>query len=133
VFQLKATDGDKGAPLVTLSLMEGTNRAALRYISGPGQGAHFETAREFTWKPGEWQTVRIRVKTTANGDGLLMASVNGDEFRGVQNVKMFRPDSTDYRPKWGFYRGVTSGMHDDWVEHKDAIARKLSPGDITAK
>jgi hypothetical protein len=130
VFQLKATDGDKGAPLVVLSLLEGTSSAAVRYYSGDGG---FKVAREFAWKPGEWQTVRIRVKTTAKGDGELLASVNGDEFRGVENLPMFRPRSTDYRPKWGFYRGVTPGMHDDWVEHKNATARNLTAGDTSEK
>jgi hypothetical protein len=119
---LKATDGDKGAPLVVMSILSGSNNAAVRYYSGQDG---FKIARQFTWKPGQWQTVRIRVKTTPKAEGELTASIGGDEFKGVSGLPMFRPQSTDYRPKWGFYRGVTPEMHDDWVEHKDATARKL--------
>ena len=122
LFQLKATDGDKGAPLVTLSIMPGTNTAALRYVSGR---SGFKVARQFHWTPGEWQTVRIRVKTSAKPTGALLLSVNGDPFDGVQDLPMFRPQATDYRPKWGLYRGIVPGLHDDWVEHKNAIARRL--------
>jgi hypothetical protein len=122
VFQLKATDGNNGGPLVVLSIMPGENKGALRCMSGKDE---FQVAREFTWKPDEWTKVRIRVKTTEKPEGELTGSINGDEFKGLTNVPMFRPQSTDYRPKWGLYRGIVEGMRDDWVEHKDATARKL--------
>jgi len=123
IFQLKATDGSKGPPLVTLSIMPGTGAGALQFDSGRGG---FRVARAFTWSPGEWETVRIRVKTTTHDDGELMLSVNGDEFQGVKGLPIFRPQSTEYRPKWGLYRGIVAGMHDDWVEHKNAVAHKLA-------
>jgi hypothetical protein len=122
VFQLKATDGNKGGPLVVLSIMPGENKGAVRCMSGEDV---FKVAREFTWKPNEWIKVRIRVKTTEKPEGELTASINGDEFKGLKNVPMFRPQSTEYRPKWGLYRGIVEGMRDDWVEHKDATARNL--------
>ena len=123
VMQVKATDGDKGAPLVTLSLT-GDGKGALQYYSGSDG---FKTAQTFTWKPGEWETVRFRLKTSETGDGALLLSVNGGPFQGVEHVTMFRPQATDYRPKWGLYRGTVKGMTDDWVEHKDQTVRKL-PG-----
>ncbi len=122
VFQLKAVNGDKGAPLVVLSL-SGKNTAQVRYVSGH---RGFTVAREFTFEPGQWETVKIRVKTTTGGDGELTASVNGDAFQGKTGLAMFRPQADEYRPKWGFYRGTVKGMQDDWVEHKDATARKTS-------
>jgi len=121
VMQVKATDGDKGAPLVTLSLT-GNGTGALQYYSGSDG---FKTAQTFSWKPGEWETVRFRLKTSETGDGELLLSVNGGQFQGVEHVKMFRPQATDYRPKWGLYRGTVKGMTDDWVEHKDQTVRKL--------
>jgi len=124
IMQLKATDGNKGLPLVTLSILPGTNSAALQYDSGNDR---FRIARSFTWKPGAWVTVRFRVKTTTTNTGELTLSVNGDEFQGVRNIPLYRPRATDYRPKWGLYRGVAAGMHDDWIEHKNAVARKLAP------
>ena len=127
VFQLKATDGDQGAPLVVLSILGDTGKAAVRYWSGAAKG--FSMVREVAWKPDTWQTIRFRIKCSAGNDGLVLASVDGDEFRGVQGVPVFRPDATDYRPKWGLYRGIDKDqpmpMGDDWVEHKDAASKKL--------
>lgn len=125
VYQLKATDGDNGAPLVVLSILAEKNTAAVRYW--PGNSRNFIVARKFAWKPGEWQTVKIRIKVSKEGKGEVTASVNGDAFQGATNVPVYRPDATDYRPKWGLYRGVTKDMPygDNWVEHKNASARKL--------
>jgi hypothetical protein len=128
VFQLKATDGDNGAPLVVISILDEPGVACLRYWSGDARG--FTVARKFNWKPNTWQTLRIRIKTTADEhakDGLVMVSVDGDEFQGATGIALYRPRATDYRPKWGLYRGVSKDMklHDDWVEHKNANAQKI--------
>jgi hypothetical protein len=127
VFQLKATDGDAGAPLVVLSILGTEGRAAVRFWSGEATG--FSDVRELAWKPDTWQAIRIRIKTSTGSDGEILASVDGDEFQGVKGVPVFRPDATDYRPKWGLYRGIDKDkpmpMGEDWVEHKNASARKL--------
>ncbi|WP_152032884.1 heparin lyase I family protein [Ereboglobus luteus] len=130
VYQLKATDGDKGAPLIVLTVMPNNRTAAVRYVSGKKGG--FTIAREFPWKPGAWQTVSIRIKTSTGNndkkaDGELLISVNGDKYEGKTNIPLYRPDATTYRPKWGLYRGVRANMNigDDWVEHKDITVRKL--------
>ena len=114
---------DKGAPLVTLSLTR-NDQGALQYYSG---NDGFKKAAEFSWKPGEWETIRLRLKTSTAKDGELLLSVNGGAFKGVSGVEMYRPQATDYRPKWGLYRGVVTGMHDDWVEHKEGYARRVGP------
>ena len=123
IFQLKATDGDKAAPLVTLTLRE-NGAGSVGYSSGKTGG--FGIARKFTWKPSEWQTVKIRIKVSTEKEGELSASIDGDEFQGVKGITMFRPQATDYRPKWGLYRGVDKDMNlgDDFIEHKNASARK---------
>ena len=128
VFQVKATDGDNGAPLIVLSVLKGPNRVAVRYCSGKASG--FTVAREFAWQPGDWQTVRIRITTSAAASGAVLVSVNGDEFQGVKGVAIFRPDATGYRPKWGLYRGITTQLPvgESWVEHKDASAQQLGGG-----
>ena len=123
IMQVKATDGDKGAPLVTLSILDDTH-AALRYVSGNGG---FKEAQGFSWKPGEWTTIRFRLTTSNESGGALLLSVNGGPFKGVTGVPMYRPDATEYRPKWGLYRGVVKGMRDDWVEHKEGYARRVGP------
>lgn len=125
VFQLKATNGEDGPPLVTLSILNGTNDCCVHFWSGNSRG--FTVARKFHWTPGVWETVRIRITTSESNTGAVLVSVNGDEFQGVRGVALFRPDATDYRPKWGLYRGTAKNMPfgDDYVEHKDISARKL--------
>jgi len=129
VFQLKAIDGNNGAPLVTLSVLAGTSNACVHYWSGNSRG--FKNVRSFTWSPGVWENVRIRITpSTKNGDandGAIQVSVNGDGFQGVTNVAVYRPDATSYRPKWGLYRGTAKNLPpgDSFVEHKDASAKKI--------
>src|SRR4051812_10484467 len=53
IFQLKATNGDSGAPLITLSI-RGDKATVEANPAGPKI-----IAREFSWKPDTWQTVRI--------------------------------------------------------------------------
>jgi hypothetical protein len=124
VFQLKATDGDDAPPLIVLSLQSGST-AAVRYW--PGTSSGFIVARSFPIAIGDWMTVRIRVKVDTSARGLVLASVNGDPFSGATGVPVFRPASTDYRPKWGSYRGVdgTQPYGDDVVEHMDVSAARL--------
>jgi hypothetical protein len=121
IFQLKAVNGDSGAPLVTLSIHG--DRAAVE--SNPA-GAKI-IAREFSWRPNTWQTVCIRVKTSPNADGEILVSVDGDAFKGRQHVAIARPGASEYRPKWGLYRraGQRMAIGNDYIEHKDVSAQKL--------
>lgn len=129
VFQLKAVDGDNAPPLVALSLLRAEGTAAVRYW--PGGKDAFVLARTFTFKPAEAMDVRIRVTTSsADGaaDGAVLVSIDGDEFRGAENVAVFRPRATSYRAKWGFYRGFSDELPggENWVEHRDVSVEKLS-------
>jgi hypothetical protein len=128
-FQLKATDGDDGAPLVVASIFSGQSNAAVRYW--PGNASNFIVARNFNWAPDTWQNLRVVITTSAAGSatGEVRASIDGDALQGATAVQVYRPDSTDYRPKWGFYRGVSDGLTtigDDYVEHKNVTANKIS-------
>ena len=60
-----------------------------------------------------------------------MASINGDGYSGVSGVPVFRPDATDYRPKWGLYRGINSArfVGTNWVEDRSVTAGSYLPGD----
>ena len=125
IFQLKSTDGDSGAPLVTISIHEGSSRASVQYWVGPAKSS--TTVREFPWQPGVWQTVRIRVKTSVANDGEVLASVDGDEFQGVRGVAVYRTEATGFRPKWGLYRNAAPGLPlgDDFIEHRNISAGKV--------
>jgi hypothetical protein len=125
VFQLKAVNGEDGPPLVTLSILPGTSNCCVHYWSGDARG--FTTVRAFHWSPGVWENVCIRIKTSTANKGEILVSVNGDNFQGVRHVPVFRPDATEYRPKWGLYRGTDKDLPlgESYVEHKEPSARKV--------
>jgi hypothetical protein len=127
-FQLKGVDGDNGAPLITMSADNGGNSGALQYCSGTQSG--FTIARSFTYTPGASMTLKARVKTTTSSSttGSCQLSINGDSLSGKTNIGLYRTSSTEYRPKWGFYRGV--GTNDaintsDYMHHALVSATKL--------
>jgi len=122
IMQIKATDGDKGMPLVTLSLRRG-GVGVLQYASAKDG---FRTAQTFKWSPGKWTRVRFRLNVSREGHGALLLSVDGGAFAGVRDVAIYRPGASDYRPKWGLYRAIVPTLHDDWVEHRDLSVKRLS-------
>lgn len=124
LFQLKATDGDSGLPLVTMSIQGGTESAT---VEANPDGPKI-IARSFAWKPATWQAVRLRIKTSPNPDGELTASIDGDSFRGATGVALSRSHSSGYRPKWGLYRSHRPEMTigHDHVDHKQMAAIHLS-------
>jgi hypothetical protein len=121
LFQLKATNGDSGAPLITLSLHG--DRATVEANSTGGK----IIVREFPWRPAKWQTVKIRVKTSAQADGEVLVSIDGDPLQGKTGVVIARPAADAYRPKWGLYRKavVNAPMGDDFIEHQAITAQKV--------
>jgi hypothetical protein len=135
IFQLKSTDGDSGAPLVTVDPGKGTGASgSVRIWSGPASNS--SSVRSFTWAPNTWQHVVVRITTSssstgATSDGQIVASINGDAFSGVSNLPVYRTSATDYRPKWGFYRGISSDLRigDDYVEHRNVSVEELLLGD----
>jgi len=46
-------------------------------------------------------------------------------------VPAYRTGSTDYRPKWGFYRGIASNLviGDPYIEYRNVSAEELLLGD----
>src|SRR4051794_28664685 len=100
IFQLKATDGDDATPLVVLDPGRGTGSGTVRIWSG--MSANSSSVRSFAWAPNTWEHVVIRITTSSatddsSSDGALVASVNGDAFKGVSGVPVYRAASTDYR------------------------------------
>lgn len=126
VFQLKATDGDNGAPLVTLSLKSG-NKGQVQVWSGTA--ANSTAVRTFTWTADTWIHADIRITTADDNTGSVLASIDGDPFAGLTKAPVFRPDATDYRPKWGLYRGINTSIHvgEDYVEDRNVTAVQVVP------
>jgi autotransporter-associated beta strand protein len=124
VFQLKATDGNSGPPLVTVSLYKNGNAIQGRLLQNSDGTTTTGTPRTFSYTAGEWCHVVVRITTCASTEssGAVLASINGDAFQGITGQPIYLAGSTDYRPKWGLYRGigVDYGVPpgDSWVEHR---------------
>jgi autotransporter-associated beta strand protein len=129
IFQLKSTDGDSGAPLVTLSLNSGGN-GSLRIWSG--SAGNSSTARSFQWTPDTWTHADIIITTSQGNTGSVIASINGDSYSGKTVLPVYRPDATDYRPKWGLYRGINSALYvgTNWVEDMGVTASRIAANEI---
>jgi hypothetical protein len=123
VFQLKAVDGDNAAPLVVDSITSGSG-AAVRYCSGTSSG--FTVAHSYSFSTGSSITSTIRIKVSTSSAGILQSSVNGGSFSGKTGINLYRPSATNYRPKWGSYRGVSSSSPygNDTVEQTAISATK---------
>jgi Polysaccharide lyase len=125
IFQLKATNGDDSPPLVTLSLST-NNTGRLQLWSGTA--ANSTVARTFSYADNVWEHADIIIHAATDNTGFVEASLNGDPFKGLFNLPVYRPDATDYRPKWGFYRGINSNLFvgTNYVEDRNVTAQALS-------
>jgi hypothetical protein len=124
ITQVKAADGDNNAPLVTISLVNGST-AQVDKCSGSEQG--LTAIRQFSWAPATWTTTKIRLKTATDSTGMLKLSVNGDTLQGASGLPMYRPSATSYWPKWGLYRGAdtTQPYSNNYVEHTSLSSNKF--------
>jgi len=123
VFQLKAVDGDNAAPLVVNSITSGSG-AAVRYCSGTQSG--FTIARSYSFSVGSSMTTTTRIRPSTSTTGILQASLNGGSFSGKTSISLYRPSASQYRPKWGSYRGVSSSSPygNDTVEQSSVSSTK---------
>jgi hypothetical protein len=126
VQQVKATDGDNSQGLSATFLSSQTSG---RTAHGAGTG--MTTVRTFNWAAGSWLTVANKIKISSSAgrtDGMYQTSINGDSFHGISNVKMERPSSTTYQPKWGLYRSQGNLNIDrgtgEYVEHTKITSTK---------
>jgi hypothetical protein len=124
IFQLKATNGTTGPPMVTFSINDGTSSAGVKYCSG-GCSSGQTTARGVSWARATWETILIRIHTSTSS-GEVRLSKNGDSMSGKTGTPVYLSGSTDYRPKWGLYRGVNhdSPLTDGYIEHRNVNANK---------
>jgi autotransporter-associated beta strand protein len=127
IFQLKATNGDDGSPLATISLYKSGSgiQGRVDAFSDGSSGSTSETVPvTFSYTAGQWIHFVIRITPCAAGEstGQIQLSVNGGAFTGIANAPVDLTGSTDFRPKFGFYRGIstTNGVPAgiSWVEHR---------------
>ena len=112
IHQIKAGDGDSGAPIITLTPRAGTpNLLQIIATDSQGRGTTFfqtelapfvdvwlEAFEQITYShAGKYSVV---IKTLEGGETLL--SYSND------NIDMWRIGTTFSRPKWGIYRSLNS-------------------------
>lgn len=124
IHQIKAGDGDDGAPIITLTPRAG-NPQKLQVIHSTGSGG---TGGEITSVnlssfKGVWVEVFEKVRYSTSGtyqviikrvsDGATLLSYTNN------NINMWRSGTTFCRPKWGIYRKLVSGMRNEQVRFAD--------------
>lgn len=142
IFQVKAIEGDAGAPLITITPRAGSpEKMQIIHSSGSGSGGlgtvHQVDLAPFkgTWvegyikyKSGEGSagTFEITLKRISDGATLLSYSRTG--------IDMWREGADYNRPKWGVYRGKDDALRDEQVRFADFCVSESSatacPSDI---
>jgi hypothetical protein len=97
----------------------------LELWSGTATGP--SSARTFTYADDVWEHADIIIHTATDNTGYVEVSINGDAFKGLFNLPVYRPDATDYRPKWGFYRGINSNIFvgANYLEDRNVTAAQI--------
>ena len=136
IFQIKAIEGDAGAPLITITPRAG-NPQKMQIIHSAGEGSgslgtvHQVDLAPFkgTWveayvkyksSEGSAGTFEITIKRISDGVTLLSYSRTG--------IDMWRTDADYNRPKWGVYRGKDDVLRDEQVRFADFCISETSEG-----
>lgn len=142
IFQIKAIEGDAGAPLITITPRAG-NPQKLQIIHSTGsesgglgtvtqvdlapfKGTWVEAYVKYKSAEGSGGTFEITLKRLSDGATLLSYSKNG--------LDMWRTGAAYNRPKWGVYRGKDPVLRDEQVRFNDFCVSEssadLCPSDI---
>lgn len=136
IFQIKAIEGDAGAPLITITPRAG-NPQKMQIIHSAGEGSgslgtiHQVDLAPFkgTWveafvtyksSEGSAGTFSITIKRVSDGATLLTHSRTG--------IDMWREGADYNRPKWGVYRGKDPVLRDEQVRFADFCVSESSAG-----
>jgi hypothetical protein len=134
IFQIKAIEGDAGAPLITITPRAGNpQRMQIIHSAGEGSGSlgtvHQVDLAPFkgTWveayvkyksSEGSAGTFEITLKRVSDGTTLLSYSRTG--------IDMWREGADYNRGKWGVYRGKDDVLRDEQVRFADFCISETS-------
>ena len=124
IFQIKAIDGDAGAPLITI-----TPRSSVLQIihsSGSGSGG-LGVVKEVSLSPfkGTWIEAYVKYKSSEGSGGTFEVTLkrmsDGATLLSYSNnsIDMWRSGASYNRGKWGVYRKKNSGLKDEQVRFAD--------------
>ncbi|KAA2244816.1 T9SS type A sorting domain-containing protein [Chitinophaga agrisoli] len=140
IHQIKAGDGDDGAPIITLTPRAGNpQKMQVIHSTGTGGTSGEITSVNLSSFKGVWVEVYEKVKYAVNGsyeivikrvsDGVTLLSYSDN------SINMWRDETTFCRPKWGIYRKLVSGMRDEQVRFADfciAEGNATCPSDVNS-
>jgi hypothetical protein len=127
IFQIKAIDGDAGAPLITITPRAGNpQKIQIIHSSGEGSGS-LGTVKEADLAPfkGNWVEAYVKYKSSDGSagtfeitlkrvsDGALLLSYTNN------SLDMWRTGADYNRGKWGVYRGKDDVLRDEQVRFND--------------
>jgi hypothetical protein len=127
IFQIKAIDGDAGAPLMTITPRAGNpQKIQIIHSSGEGSGS-LGTVKEADLAPfkGNWVEAYVKYKSSDGSAGTFEITLtrvsDGAVLLSYSNnsLDMWREGASYNRPKWGVYRGKDDVLRDEQVLFND--------------
>lgn len=127
IFQIKAIEGDAGAPLITITPRAGTpQKMQIIHSSGEGSGS-LGTVKEVDLAPfkGNWVEAYVKYKSSDGSGGTLELTLtrvsDGQVLLSYTNnsLDMWRTGASYNRGKWGVYRGKDDVLRDEQVRFND--------------
>jgi hypothetical protein len=112
IHQIKAGDGDDGAPIITLTPRKGTPDKMQVIHTGSASATSLGTVLQVPLAPFKGQWVRAEehiIYQTAGSYSLSIHRLSDDSVLlqySNNNIDMWRNGTTFVRPKWGIYRSL---------------------------
>jgi hypothetical protein len=127
IFQIKAIDGDDGAPLITITPRAGNpQKMQIIHSSGEGSGS-LGTVKEADLAPfkGTWVEAYVKYKSSDGSGGTIELTLRRVSDGAVlltytnNSLDMWRTGASYNRGKWGVYRGKDAVLRDEQVRFND--------------
>jgi hypothetical protein len=127
IFQIKAINGDDGAPLMTITPRAGNpQKIQIIHSSGEGSGS-LGTVKEADLAPfkGNWVEAYVKYKSSDGSAGTFEITLTRISDGAVllsytnNSLDMWREGASYNRPKWGVYRGKDDVLRDEQVRFND--------------
>ncbi|UUZ85346.1 polysaccharide lyase [Paenibacillus sp. P26] len=112
IFQLKAQDGDDGAPILTFTVEDGYLKFRHSPIGDTMDQVETLAQTAFSNIDGQWVEATVKVQNTDSGTlNMTLKKLDGTTLMSYSGTKdNWREGAAINRPKWGIYRKIYSGM-----------------------
>lgn len=142
IFQIKAIDGDDGAPLITITPRAGSPEKMQIIHSTGSESGGLGTVTQVDLAPfkGQWVEAYVKYKSSEGAAGTFEITLkrmsDGATLLSYSNnsLDMWRTGASYNRPKWGVYRGKDAALRDEEVRFADFCVTEssasLCPSDI---